>query len=296
MGASPTTDGRPVPAAVMSTQSPEISVEQADDGDSRVFVEGTMYHDGLNENAWGLTKEGAQAIADDLVGCDYTAAHPAVRGTKYDRSIAEGQGAPIGSVQKTSVVSVDSAVRGGGYTAQYVAEVKDPVFKQKMQAGLFDAEGYGVSIGIYADPETASCSVCTRPMGADECDHQRGETVEAEDGTEEVAGPLYDAGDSDHLAHVWMPAYNGATADVTAASDDGGIASYSEESAQNVLSASTVLGAPYDRVEPAEATTEVAETEPTGPDESSAYHVQVSSASLRRHRDRGSYAVTFNDD
>lgn len=294
MGASSTPDGKPVPAAVMSTQPHEVRVEEAADDDDRVFVEGTMYHSGLNKNAWGLTESGARKIADDLRGCDYTASHPHVRGTKYDRSIAEGQGAPIGKVRSTEVVAIEGAsIDGGQYTAGYVAEVLDPFFKQKMASGLFDAEGYGVSIGIYADPESASCSICTRPMASEDCDHQRGETVEADDGTEQTAGPLYDDGDSDHLAHVWMPAYEDASAEVASATDgDGGIAAYSMESAQHVLTASEVLGSPHDAATTPEPASEP-EPAPTTPD---GYCVQVSSAAPSRQRDRGSFPVQFNHD
>lgn len=318
MGASPSPDEpRSVPAAIMSTTTPEVSVEEAAESDeSAVFVEGTMYHSGLNKNAWGLTEAGADAIAEDLIGVDYTASHPPVRGTKYDRSIAEGQGMPIGEVVETEVVSVEgAAIDGGEYVASYRAKVTDPVFSSRIQAGQFTKDGYGTSVGIYADPESASCSVCGEQMQSDDCDHRRGEEVrvESDDGEEEVktAGPLYDDGDTDHLAHVWRPAYEGADAEVAAEADAdaGAIAQYSAESAGQVPLAAEVLGAPHGAVTqptPAEAAetaaagdadddTDSSQTAPDAP-RSRGYAVQVAETTPHRRRDRGSYPVQLNDD
>lgn len=242
MGASPTRTDSLVAASMFSTKTAEVSVEEADDGPDRVFVEGTMYHDGLNANAWGLTESGATAIADSLIGRDYTAAHPPLRGNRYDRSIDAGQGAPIGIVRNAHVTQLDTATLDGGeYTASYRAEVLDPTFKDRLTAGLATGDGYGVSIGIYADPEDAICSVCRGEMAADGCDHSRGETVEADDGETQVAGPLYPDGEADHLAHVWRPAYEGATADVDAAA-----ASEGDRDAVVVPEAARVLAEPFD--------------------------------------------------
>lgn len=303
MGASPSPDEpRAVPAAVMSTTAPEVAVEQAADSDERVIVEGTMYHSGLNANAWGLTEAGADAIAEDLVGADYTASHPNIRGTKYDRSIAEGKGMPIGEVIETEVVSVEgAAIDGGEYTASYRAEVTDPVFAKRLQTGTLTKEGYGTSIGIYAEPDSATCSVCANQMASDDCDHRRGEEVriESEDGEEEVkiAGPLYDDGDSDHLAHVWRPAYESADAEVAAT--DGEFAAYAADG--EVPLAASVLAEPHDgptetQSPPTEQAADTAETqaadaapESAGAD---ACRVQVSETASDRRRDaRGSYHV-----
>lgn len=292
MGASPPTDEpRPVPAALTSTRTPEVTVERAEDSDeSRVFVEGTMYHAGLNANAWGLTESGAQAIAEDLVGRDYTAGHPPVRGTRYDRAIAEGQGASIGEVVDTEVVAIEGAtIDGGQYTAQYTAEITDPIFKPRLEAGLRTGGEYGSSVGIYADPESATCSVCGEGMASDACDHSRGETVEADDGEEVTAGPLYDDGDADHLAHVWRPAYEGATADVQAAS----VTDYASDDPTPVLSAEAVLAEPFD-AEPVAAMETAADE--SDDDTAQRYDITLSSDSATRRRDRGSYPVRFNND
>lgn len=302
MGASPTRDEPgPLPVAVLSSQIPEIRLEDADADaeDTRVFVEGTMYHNGLNANAWGLDEAGAKRIATDLIGRDYTAAHPFIRGTRYDRSIADGQGAPIGEVRHTKVVSVDEAMLGqsAGYTAEYTAEVLDPSYKRKLANGLMLGDGYGVSIGIYADPEAATCSVCGQEMASEDCSHRRGEEVKIEKQTGEtetqIAGPVYSDGEADHLAHVWMPAYEGADADVTTASTDAlGLVSASVESAKQVPEAATVLAEPFD------ATDDTSETE--HPDDSTpdGYAVRVSAATLAERRlraQRGSYKVITNN-
>lgn len=288
---------------MLSTRTAEVHVEEASDGEKRVYAEGTMYHTGLNANAWGLTEAGADAVAETLVGQDYTAAHPFLRGHRYDRSIAEGQGAPIGEVLSTEVVSVGSAtLMGGEYTASFRAEVLDPTFKERMATGLLTAAGYGVSIGIYADPETAVCSVCHNEMAGDDCEHRRGEEVriESDDGDVEtqVAGPLYPDGDADHLAHVYIPAYEGAddtqvTTTDAAAADDGGIAAYSAKS--HVPEAASVLAEPFDP-EPTTAhaaTTEPAESSREATDDG--YRVRVT-APRQLPTQRGPYHVQLTND
>lgn len=316
MGASPhrSPDTPAVAAAVPSTRTPDVRVEEAADGDDRVFVEGTMYHTGLNANAWGLTHDGAERVADDLVGRDYTAGHPHVRGAIYDRSIAEGKGAPIGEVVTADVVSISGAdLSGGEYTAQYTAEVKDPAFARKFAAGLAQNEGYGVSIGIYADPESATCSICEQAMHGDGCEHSRGEEVriESDDGEGEsrVAGPLFADADADHLAHVWQPAYDGATAEVDAsttpspAEGDGGIAANATDGGRvptlsSVLDAADVardVATPSDDADTASAS----DGGSGGGDGAAPYRVRVSAetTAMRRLRaQRGSYPVETTHD
>lgn len=289
MGASPTPTQPLVAAAVCSTEPSEVRVEEAADGEERVFVEGTMFHDGLNSNHWGLTESGAKAVADSLVGRDYTAAHPPLRGTVYDRAIDAGQGAPIGTVTQAHVIELDTAsLDGGQYTASYETEVLDPTFKDRLANGLATGDGYGVSIGVYANPEEAVCSVCRGEMASDNCEHSRGEKVEIEaDGetVEQVAGPLYPDAQADHLAHVWRPAYDGTTAEVdtsAAVADDGGIAEASVASA--VPEAATVLAEPFDAAE--EADSDDADTAPAG------YAVSLSADASPPQR--GSYDVQLN--
>ena len=291
MGVS-TQDTTPVAAAVLSLEPVEVELEEASDGDSSVYVSGTMYHNGLNKNVWGLTESGATAIAEDLVGRDYTAAHPPLRGAKYDRSISAGQGAPIGKVLHTDVVRIDSAtLTGGEFTAEYYAEVLDPTTKEKFEAGLATDDGYGVSIGIYADPASAVCSICSHAMASDDCSHDRGQAVEIEksDGETEtqIAGPLYEDGHADHLAHVWRPAYEGTSLDVSAASatvpdaaTDDGIAEGSM--AGMVPEASSVLAEPFDATDASEPDTEPADVH-------AGYPVRLSDGAAAEHAQRGSY-------
>lgn len=212
-------------AAIPVRDAPSVRVESASDdgGDDNVLIEGVAYHSGLNRNAWGLTKEGAQQIADSLVGCDVTASHPPLRQNRYDRSVHGGQGAPIGEVATTEVVTADEAMLDDGeYTVRYIAEIQDPTAKERFESGLLTGDEYGVSVGIYGNPDDAECSVCRDQMA--ECEHDRFEEVEVEgddatDGDTEtvVAGPLYNDGESDHLASVFLPAYDNADASVASA-------------------------------------------------------------------------------
>ena len=222
-------------AAIPSRQSPEVAVETADDGTETVHISGTALHDGLNQNAWGLTEQGARTIADSLVGCDLTAGHPPLRQAgdraRYDRSIHNGQGETIGEVAQTEVVTADQAMLAGGeYTVEYMAEVRHPDYATKYRNELLTGDDYGVSVGIYGNPDAAECSACGDAMG--ECDHERFEEVESNSDSDsdtaddsdgpQIAGPLYDDGESDHLAAVFLPAYNDA--DVGVASTVGGAA------------------------------------------------------------------------
>lgn len=290
MGVSTNNGGtQPMPVAVLSSQSPEVRVEEAaeGEGEQRVFLEGTMFHDGLNKNAWGLTESGAEEIAEDLLGRDLVASHPPVKNGRYDRAMTDGPGFPIGEVVDTQVVTVDEAMLDGGeYTAQYVAEVKDPVYATRYRAGQYDGDDYSVSIGIYGDPEAATCSVCANDMNGDECGHERFDEVEVEqaDGDTEtkIAGPLYDSGKSDHLAAVYMAAYDGATAEVDSASveaaSDGGLEAASAATG-DVPQAASVLAEPFD----GSATPESASENPDGSgndpdgDQPDGYPVQIAS-------------------
>lgn len=288
----------PTAAAIPVRTSPEVRVEQASDEDPDVFIEGVAFHDGLNQNAWGLTEQGARKIADSLVDADLTAGHPELRQgpdgePRYDRPVHGGQGAPIGEVVTTEVVTTDEAMlRDGGYTARYTAQVLDPDLKQRYQAGLVTGDDYGVSVGIYGNPEAAVCSVCRDPMP--ECDHDRFEEVtgspegdgesDASDGEAEaqIAGPLYDDGESDHLASVFLPAYDGADANVATTLDNGEVAVGSV--ADGAVPSMAALAAAYDP--PAEAAFS-AETDTTAADhagddpdgESAWYRVAVDAAS-----------------
>ena len=238
-------------AAITSRSSPDVAVETDDDGDDHVYVEGTAFHDGLNKNAWGLTEQGARAIADSLVGCDHTASHPALRqagdAARYDRPVHGGQGAPIGEVVSTEVVTADEAMlRDGGYTVKYISEIKDETAKQRYRNGLLTGDGYGVSVGIYGNPDAAVCSVCTDQMA--ECDHDRFDEVVRDDADgdgepeTQIAGPLYDEAESDHLASVYLPAYDDADASV-ATTIDGNTATAADATAPAEM---TALAASYD--------------------------------------------------
>lgn len=188
-------------------ERPEVVAESAeDDSPDGVSLQGTMFHDGLNANAWGLTEEGAEAVASSLEGSDLTAGHPPVTGYGFTRSIHEGQGTPIGEVANTEVTFNQGATMaglGGGYTADYNASVLEPKYATKFENGLMVDGDYGVSVGIEASEEDANCSVCGANFA--ECKHYRGEEVD-----DKVAGPLYNKASADHLAVVHVPAFENA--------------------------------------------------------------------------------------
>jgi|GEM_PF-3917957 len=204
--------GDPQTAEIL-LDTPEVVVETAADGDTveSVKLVGTMFADGLNANAWGLTEKGAKAIASSLEGEDLTAGHPPVVGYGFTRSIHDGPGKPIGSVTDTGVQFFQAAMMadvGGGYTAEYEAEVTSPAYAEDFQQGLMIGGDYGVSIGITARDEDAICSIDGEVFA--ECKHFRGEEVDGK-----IAGPLYDAGEADHLAVVYVPAWEEADSEVT---------------------------------------------------------------------------------
>ena len=196
--------------------TPDVCVESAEDGGSTsdVSLNGIMFHEGLNANAWGLTEDGATSIASSIEGADLTAGHPPVKGNGFTRSIHDGPGMPIGKVSSASVIQVDGAQMadvGGGYTASYDADVTDSMYASKFSEGLMIGGDYGVSIGMNADEKKAVCSVCASNFA--ECNHTRGASVNGD-----IAGPLYDDGTADHLAVVYVPAYENANSQVDATS------------------------------------------------------------------------------
>lgn len=193
-------------------ETPDV-VETASEDDSEewsVKLAGTMFADGLNANAWGLTEKGAESIATSLEGTDLTAGHPPVKGYGFTRSIHDGPGKPIGEVASTDVQFFEGAMMadlGGGYSANYEATVTNPSYAQDFSQGLMIGGDYGVSIGITAEDTDAVCSVCGSVFA--ECKHYRGEDVDGD-----VAGPLYQAGEADHLAVVYIPAWEEADSEV----------------------------------------------------------------------------------
>jgi hypothetical protein len=98
---------------------------------------------------------------------------------------------------------------GGNYTADYEADVQSERYSEDFQNGLMIGGDYGVSIGITAEDDDAVCSVCQAVFS--ECKHRRGEEVNGN-----IAGPLYTDGEGDHLAVVYVPAWDEADANVDA--------------------------------------------------------------------------------
>jgi len=237
--------GGPQTAEIL-LETPDVVESASEDGESEVRLSGTMFTDALNANAWGLTERGAENIASSLEGADLTAGHPPVKGYGFTRSIHDGPGHPIGEVADTGVQFFQSAMMadvGGGYSASYEATVTNAGYADDFRKGLMIGGDYGVSIGITAEDTDAFCSVCGEVFA--ECKHYRGEDIDGQ-----VAGPLYDDGNADHLAVVYVPAWGEADAELQSAAYAGGqqpmLASCADE----------FFGQPYD--EPQNAGAEVA--------------------------------------
>lgn len=234
--------GGPKTAEIL-LETPEVVEEAGDDGESHVRLSGTMFTNGLNANYWGLTEEGAKSIATSLEGSDLTAGHPPVVGYGFTRSIHDGPGKPIGDVLNTGVKTVGGAKMaefGGGYTAEYKAQVSSERYSDDFKSGLMIGGDYGVSIGITAEDEDAVCSVCDAVFA--ECKHRRGEEVNGN-----VAGPLYRGGEADHLAVVYVPAWEEADAEVTASAED---------QAMMASNATEFFGQPFNQAEQHQSSSE----------------------------------------
>lgn len=244
--------GGPTTAEIL-LETPDVVESAAEDGESDVQLSGTAFTNGLNKNAWGLTEQGAEAIASSLEGADLTAGHPPVRGYGFTRSIHDGPGKPIGEVAATDVQFFQGAMMadlGGGYTASYEASVTNEGYAEDFRNGLMIGGDYGVSIGIQAEDTDAICSVCDSVFA--ECKHYRGEDVDGD-----VAGPLYTDGSADHLAVVYVPAWDEADAEV----DEG--AAYAGGTQPMLAStADEFFGQPYDEPRDEAAQTDDSEEEP----------------------------------
>jgi len=165
----------------ISIDKAEASVE-ASTGRSVIRISGIAFHEGINKNGWGLTREGAEYVANAFVGVDLTLNHPEPDALGFSRNMDGGiDEAVVGIVREATVVDSEA-----GWEVRYIADVYRTELFEALESGLWLRDGYGVSIGGTGTPERV---------------------VESEEGVEMWFGAGFEI---DHLAIVHRPAYPGA--------------------------------------------------------------------------------------
>tara|TARA_R100000742_G_C4277276_1_gene99017 strand:- start:760 stop:2214 length:1455 start_codon:yes stop_codon:yes gene_type:complete len=135
-------------AVTLDLQIEDITMlmEASADGKTKIRIEGIAFHEGKNKNNWSLTKEGAIATIEQMVGADVTLLHPqpSEYGSGFTRNMDGGvEEATVGYIESAELVDLDD----GKWNVRYVAYVvRDELFPS-LEAGLWSREGYGVSIG-----------------------------------------------------------------------------------------------------------------------------------------------------
>ena len=111
-----------------------------------IEITGVAFHEGMNKNNWSLTREGALAVIQQMIGSDITLNHPDAteQGVGFSRNMDGGvEQAPVGYITQANLYDV----LGGGWEVRYVAKiVRDELF-ESLESGLWSREDYGVSIG-----------------------------------------------------------------------------------------------------------------------------------------------------
>lgn len=111
-----------------------------------IEITGVAFHEGMNKNNWSLTREGALAVIQQMVGADITLNHPDAteHGVGFSRNMDGGvEQAPVGHITQANLYDI----LGGGWEVRYVAKiVRDELF-ESLESGVWSRENYGVSIG-----------------------------------------------------------------------------------------------------------------------------------------------------
>ena len=129
-------------------------LEASKEGGTKIRIEGIAFHEGRNKNNWSLTKEGAIATIEQMVGSDVTLLHPKSNemGAGFTRNMDGGvEEATVGYIESAELVDLDD----GKWNVKYVAYVVREELFPSLEAGLWSREGYGVSIGGSGVPISA---------------------------------------------------------------------------------------------------------------------------------------------
>jgi len=123
---------------------------EAESSRSFIRMRGVAFHEGLNKNNWGLTREGAESVAEQMKGMDVTLNHPDPDALGFSRNMEGGiDGAVVGFVNDASVVEHDD----GSWDVVYEADIHRVELFEALESGLWMRDGYGVSIGGSGVPE-----------------------------------------------------------------------------------------------------------------------------------------------
>jgi len=175
----------PISVAIdISLEDAQVILE-ADTGKTIIRITGIAFHEGLNKNGWGVTREGADTIVGSMLDMDLTLNHPRIEGGRFTRNIDGGvDEAIVGYVTEAEVTDIPD----GGWVVRFAAEVHRTELFEALESGLWLREDFGVSIGGTGIPEKVVENI-------------------ADDTTE-----IWFGGDFtlDHLAIVHKPAYSDA--------------------------------------------------------------------------------------
>lgn len=153
---------------------------QASTGRTILEIKGVAFHEGFNKNHWAITKRGAEATVEKMIGADLTLNHPKAKDIGFERNMNGGvDEANVGVVTQASIDYPDKE----RYEVRYAAHVYREELFEALESGLWLKPDYGVSIGGYGIPISAN-----------------------------EKGMVFDMDFTfDHLAIVHKPAYNRAT-------------------------------------------------------------------------------------
>jgi len=125
---------------------------EASTGKAVVRISGVAFHDGINKNGWGLTREGAENTIAQFTGLDLTLLHPEAGPGGFERNMDGGvEEATVGIVNSASLVSEED-----GWKVKFIADVHRTELFEALESGLWLRENYGVSIGGTGNPSMIS--------------------------------------------------------------------------------------------------------------------------------------------
>jgi len=157
---------------------------EADTGKPVIRITGTAFHEGINANGWGITKEAAIRLVGEMLDMDITLNHPEPDAGGFSRNMDGGVNeAVVGYITEASIFKDEEEEWEVGFSA----EIHRIELFEALESGLWLRDGYGVSIGGTGVPDSI---------------------VSHSDGTTEIwFGEDFTL---DHLAIVHRPAYERA--------------------------------------------------------------------------------------